>query len=517
MVIIPIFLASSTDQRYLCTFIFALKNNPMKRLAVILIILISAALANTLAARNLWAFLTYATFNSPEGPYVETYLSIDAKTVKFVLNEQGKYQATVNVLMTFRQGNEIKAFKKYELSSTEISDTTRTDFHFVDQQRIPVPNGTYDFEIQLADKNRTIPAVPYNQNVVIDFPSDKPVFSGIELVKSYKKTTETSALTKSGYDLVPNTFTFYPENESKMIFYAELYNTAKLFTGDQKFILNYYLESFESNLRINDYARSRKETPRDVVVILTELDIANLPSGNYNLVLEARDQKNEVIALRKLFIQRMNPTAQLTAAAIQTTEITNTFAERIINPDTLREYINSTYPIATGIEKAFIRESLKKADLKTMQQFLYSFWFQRVPSDPALAWQNYNEQIIKVQQNFGTPVKKGYQTDRGRVYLQYGPPNTRSVQLNEPSNYPYEIWHYYTLSNNQSNRKFVFYSPDLVTSDFILLHSDAIGEVNNPRWKVDLRSRIYSTADIQDTQVIKAWGDFEQDYWDLPN
>ena len=57
----------------------------------------------------------------------------------------------------------------------------------------------------------------------------------------------------------------------------------------------------------------------------------------------------------------------------------------------------------------------------------------------------------------------------------------------------------------------------MVTSDFLLLHSDAIGEIYNPRWKIDLRSRIYSNRDIQDTQVIKAWGDFEQDYWDLPN
>jgi uncharacterized protein YdeI (BOF family) len=57
----------------------------------------------------------------------------------------------------------------------------------------------------------------------------------------------------------------------------------------------------------------------------------------------------------------------------------------------------------------------------------------------------------------------------------------------------------------------------MVTSDFTLLHSDATGEINNQRWKIDLRNRIYSTLDIQDTQVIRAWGDMEQDYWDLPN
>lgn len=480
-------------------------------------ILFLALLSLETQSKNLWAFLTYATFDSPEGPYLESYLSVAGNSLNFIQKENGKFQATVNILMTFKLNNEIKAFKKYELFSPEIEDTTKTDFYFVDQQRVPLSNGTYDFEIQLSDKNNTAQPFPYNQNITIDYPGDKPVFSDIELVKSYTKATLVSELTKSGYDLIPYTYTFYPQNESKLIFYTELYNAEKVVGKDQKFILTWYLESFESNIRLHEYSKVKKETAREVNVLLSEISIGNLASGNYNLVLEARDQTNAVIASKKLFFQRMNPNAQMTLSEIQTTEIANTFAEKISDMDSLREYINSTYPIATGIEKTFIRSALKTADLKTRQQFLYSFWLNRDLNNPEMAWNAYKEQIYKVQVNFGTPVKKGYQTDRGRVYLQYGPPNTRSTQYNEPSNYPYEIWQYYTLSNNQRNKKFVFYSPDMVTSDFLLLHSDAIGEINNPRWKIDLRSRIYSTRDIQDTQVIKAWGDFEQDYWDLPN
>jgi GWxTD domain-containing protein len=291
----------------------------------------------------------------------------------------------------------------------------------------------------------------------------------------------------------------------------------KVLGEGQKFIVSYFIESFESNLKLNDFARVRKEIPRDVNILLTEMAIDNLASGNYNLVVEARNQQNEVITSKKLFFQRMNPGAHVTLADIQATETANTFVEAITNADTIREYINSTYPIASGIEKSFIRESLKTASLKTMQQFLYSFWIQRDPVNTKQSFLNYNAMVYKVQVNFGTPIKKGYQTDRGRVYLEYGPPNTRSTQYNEPSNYPYEIWQYYTLNNNQRNRKFVFYSPDMVTSDFQLLHSDATGEVYNTRWKIDLRDRIYNTLDLQDTQVINAWGDMQTDYWELPN
>lgn len=468
-------------------------------------------------SRNLWAFLTYASFNSPEGSYIETYLSIDGTSVRFIQKDNGKFQATVNILMTFKQANEIKAFKKYELNSAEIEDTTQTNFHFVDQQRIPIPNGTYDFEIQLADKNKSVAAVPYNQSITIDFPVDKPSFSSIELVKSYSRSETPNQLTKSGYDLVPYTYTFFPENESKMTFYSELYNMDKVMDVNQKFLVTYYLESFESNLKLADYARVKKESPKGVNVLLTEIGIGNLASGNYNLVVEVRNQQNELVTSKKLFFQRMNPNAKMSLNDIASTEIINTFAVKITNADTLREYINSTYPIATGLEKSFIRESLKKSDLPTMQRFFYSMWLQRDPANPAMAWNFYKEQVYKVQVNFATPVKKGYQTDRGRVYLQYGPPNTRSIQLHDPSNYPYEIWQYYKLGNNQSNKKFVFTSYELVTNDYILLHSDAIGEINNPRWQVALRNRIYTTLDIGDTQVIRAWGDMEQDYWELPN
>jgi GWxTD domain-containing protein len=467
-------------------------------------------------ARNLWAFLTYSTFNAPDGPYIETYLSVAGNSVKFVLNDNGKYQATVNVVMTFSQSDGIKAFKKYELFSPELTDTAAIGFHFIDQQRFPVPNGTYDFELQLADKNKPVQAVPFVQSLTVDFPADKPSVSGIELVKSYTKTETPGVLTKSGYDIVPYVYSFYPENEYKMVFYCELYHMNKVIPADQKYLLTYYVEPFENNMKLNDFAKVRKETPKDVSVLMAELNLQDMASGNYNLVVEARNQNNEVVAARKLFFQRINPNAKFAMSDILSTEVANTFVEKYTSSDTLREYINCTYPIATGLEKSFMRNSLKTANHKTMQQYFLSFWEERGNGNPEAAWLAYKEQVIKVQVNFGTPVKKGYQTDRGRVYLEYGAPNVRDAHYNEPSSYPYEIWQYYTLNNSQRNRKFVFYSQDMVTSDFTLLHSDAIGEVYTASWKTFLRNRIYAPLDMQDTQTINAWGEFEDSDWELP-
>jgi GWxTD domain-containing protein len=487
----------------------------MKKLIFLFIIILLPFCSES---KNLWAFLTFSTFNSPEGPYIETYLSIAGNSVKYIRKDNGKFQATVNIIMTFKQNNDIKAFKKYDLNSPEIDDTVNNNFEFLDEQRFQVPNGTYDFEIQLADKNKNAKPSPFSQTVTVDFPPDKPSFSGIQFVKSYSKSETEKVITKSGYDLVPYVYNFYPQVDSRMIFYCEFYNMDKALGPDQKYLLSYYIESFENNIRFNDFARVRKETAKPVGVLLAEFNIESLATGNYNLVVEARDQSNQVIGITKAFFQRSNPGAKLTFTEMTSLDAANTFADRYTKLDSLREFVSSTYPISSGIERAFIKDALKNADLKTLQQYFYGFWVRRDPVNPEKAWLAYLEQVRKAQYNFGTPVKKGYQTDRGRVFLEYGPPNVRSTQYNEPSSYPYEIWQYYTLNNNQINKKFVFYSPDMVTSDFFLLHSDAIGEINNPRWQIDLQSRVVAPLDLQeDTQTINSWGSFAKDYWDLPN
>lgn len=470
----------------------------------------------SLSAKNLWAYLTYVTFNSPEGPYVETYMSVAGNTVKWIKQPNGKYKATVNVLMLFKDSLNIKAYKKYELNSNEIADTNNLNFQFIDQQRFPLANGKYTFEIQLSDKNKTAPALPYTQNIVVDFPAGKPSMSGVEMIKSYAKTEQPTTLSKSGYNLIPNIYNFYNGDEAKLGFYTELYGLDKAIPQGQQYLLTYYVECFENSQKLNEFAKTKKETPKPVNVVLSEFNITDLATGNYNLVVEARSAANEVLLSKKVFFQRTNPKATYSLTMLSSTVVEGSFAEKITTADSLREYINCTYPISTGYEKDFIRFQLKKVDVPTLQKYFLSFWQQRNSTDPQKAWLEYKQQVATAEANFATKIKRGYQTDRGRVFLQYGAPNSREGHFAEPNTYPYEIWHYYTLNKSQTNKKFVFYSPDMVTADFILLHSDAIGEQYTPNWKVFLRNKMTAPLDISETQVVNVWGDYSEDAWELP-
>jgi hypothetical protein len=108
-----------------------------------------------------------------------------------------------------------------------------------------------------------------------------------------------------------------------------------------------------------------------------------------------------------------------------------------------------------------------------------------------------------VNQNFGTPSRPGYKTDRGRVYLQYGAPYDIVTSVNEPGAYPYEIWFYTTLPDKQTNIGFAFYEPSLASNDYILLHSNARGELHDMRWKVKLYENVASQDELMDYDVTE--------------
>ncbi|MFQ5334844.1 MAG: GWxTD domain-containing protein, partial [Flavobacteriales bacterium] len=150
------------------------------------------------------------------------------------------------------------------------------------------------------------------------------------------------------------------------------------------------------------------------------------------------------------------------------------------------------------------------------QKFFYSFWKMRNPADPEGQWLKYKRKLKEVNRFYKTQIKSGYETDRGRIYLRYGPPNTIVSREHEPSSYPYEIWHYYNTNDGQSNVKFVFYDPDLTTNDYQLLHSTAIGEIKDYRWHLRLQMRNTPENNLDIGTGQDHWGSEAQDLFNHP-
>ncbi|MCB0410223.1 MAG: hypothetical protein KDD29_08385, partial [Flavobacteriales bacterium] len=104
--------------------------------------LLSFIMVANICASDLQANFSYSTFYSPEqGPYLETYLSIVGGSLTYDVNENGKLQGGVEVILIFKQEEKIINFKKYRLMSVEYADSNAVAKNLLDQQRISLPNG----------------------------------------------------------------------------------------------------------------------------------------------------------------------------------------------------------------------------------------------------------------------------------------------------------------------------------------------------------------------------------------
>ncbi|MCB0483459.1 MAG: GWxTD domain-containing protein [Flavobacteriales bacterium] len=483
-----------------------------------LIIIVSLFGCFTEVQAALQSWFSYSTFYAPaKGAYIETYLSVAGASPVYQRNDAGTWQARLQVTYAFVQGDKIVKALKYHLNSPEIQDSTHAKPNFIDQQRIVLNNGTYVLRIEITDVFGN--GKPYKAEQVIEvaYPENQMSISDVQFLDVFIPSQESGPLVKHGYKLIPNIGAFFPPAADKLNFYAEVYNTDKVF-GEEKFLLRYSIADYENNKILPRFTAFVRMEGKDVNILLREISIVELPSGNYNLFLEIRDRENNLRYSKTGFFQRSNPEADEKLANFKTVDIENTFVEKYRNKDTICDLINALRPIANTGEKSTIDQLVRQRhehSQESMQKFFYGFWQNRNPADPEGEWKQYAAEVEKVNNEFSTTIKKGYETDRGRVYLQYGPPNSRISYPSEPSTYPYEVWQYYTI-RNQNNGRFIFYNSDLVTNEYELLHSTVRGELQNYRWQYVIQGRNITNRDIDDEDPGSSHGNRSDDFFEMP-
>ena len=490
----------------------------MKKTSVLLLLMLVAVAGNAqVKAKQLKPYLSTTTYCVPGmTPFVENAIAIENRSAVYNEFEPGKFKATVEITTIFRKGEET-TFSKVSVDSPVVTDTANMDGAFINQQRFPLANGEYQMEISVVDVNSSATLSPGFVTVEVNYPDGVPSISDILLFDSYAKADKPSACTKSGLDFLPRVFPFYGQSDGQLNFYAELYNSDKLYDEGQ-FLVSYYIETQESSNRMQSYSYSKRFDVGKVNVLTNSIDITELPSGNYYLVVEMRDRSNTLICSNSCPFQRSNPSVNYDLDDLSGVNIDNTFVSQITELDTLRRYIKYLDPISSELERDYASGLVRTDDIKTMQQFLFNFWSSRSPMNPKQGFEDYLAAVKRVNMSFGTTSFPGYRSDRGYVFLKYGVPDKIMQEPNEPGAYPYEIWHYQEVGH-QHNKHFVFMSKDSSTNDYQLIHSDVNGELNNPRWQLEIYSRIYGQGydqGVDQTEYEKGWGSHAGDLYNNP-
>lgn len=374
----------------------------------------------------------------------------------------------------------------------------------------------------------TLDRAMLSKELLVDSAVALPHLSQPVLLHDWQRSGASSRWVRSGYRLLVKSDAIYNRNSDTLGFYSEVHLDS---FQSSRYLLFYSLSNEQGVVVGSRQGYMRLDPAKPVQGFLGAWPLTDLPDGKYSLNLELRDSVNSVVDKRTRSLEIW--TSDLWAESNSPDSLSQAFGssgairdfdglelyqwEQYLNQLDLkgkRRQLASLRPICDAGQRLTLDRLINQNpfDEGAALSFVRFFWKQRAGDQQLMAqWSDYQQEVTKTLSMFSSRITPGYETERGRVYLQYGPPNTRTVIDNEPSAYPYEVWWYYQIKG-QRNVRFVFYNPDMVTNDYSLLHSDAFGENSDPQWRLQLFSRTTAFQNLDNSQNRGHFGSHLDDH-----
>jgi GWxTD domain-containing protein len=487
----------------------------MKRFFILVILTV---MVHSIFGQKLNALLTYRSFCDEElYPYIEFTFFFDGKSLVYAKNENNKYQAEIRITVEIKNQTATELYQKldYVLTSDEIDNLSETNRPSVyDIQNVRVPAGECVLIYTLQDLHSSeLPSIT-SSTIELKFSDTTISTSPISLYKELKEIkTPDPLFDRYGFSTVPFFKSFIPEKYNQFFFAIEIYNTLKVLAPQKTFFARTYIRNANTKYVYNETIQMSKILTKNFTYYINKIDITNLPTGEYNLMFELFSEDSTTLYyVTSKYFQRENPKATPPIQNYDNLSFIGSFVEKMNILKDMKERVACLYPIATMAEREFISSNIKIASLDQLRKFFYGFWINHAPLNPELEWKKYEAKVEFVNKEYGSTLMKGYLTDRGRVYLQYGPPNSIVEQPYDSHSYPYEMWQYFTIKE-QSDVKFIFYNQNLASNIYELLHSDATGELKDPFWKVKLSTRNTPIFNTDERDIEDYWGSSaDEDY-----
>lgn len=458
------------------------------------------AISSSFSQVKLRAYLDNKQFYAPEiGNYIEFHMQFIGYTFDYI-GVEGGLQTELAIALDIKKGEELVYSDAYRLQSPVMLDSIVDDFY--DIKRVPLEPGNYSFVLRIDDLINDQAPLSTSHMFAIEDMSDGISISDIEIAELAFQGDPASPFFKSGLEIIPRLSTFYPEQLNKLPVYFELYNTTLL--PDSVFGIKQEIINADTGDTLSDLTSYSRHKTAEVVPIFKTVDLEQVFTGKYILKYCLIDRTMRELAFQTYEFERSyEPENDLLLANLT---IDPAFQESITD-DSVFYFLESLIPILGQSSNGNFSKIFDDKDKELARLYIQSFWTKASPVNPYEAWIQYKHQVQYVQRIYGNNFQEGFETDRGRVYLQYGAPTTIVTREYSPTEYPYEIWQYNKIGRF-SNKRFIFYNPDLVNKAYRLIHSDMIGEIKNPAWPRELAKRNTTDGNIEDPNggVIDHWG-----------
>ena len=411
--------------------------------------------------------------------YVEFYYSFEQTSLTYVDTDTTDFIGGIlQIQITDSASNEIVIDKQWMVNS-EIKDPSDLNKNLIGTLGFILEKGSYKAIVTALDANSSSNSRTINEFIAVEpFKGLYVTISDIQLSSNIIPGSEntSSIFYKNTYEVTPLPAALCSENQPVLFYYLEIYN---ILNSNPESELRF--DEFVINSRGQIMTSSSKKVNKSVDdrVEVGKVNVYKFPTDTYTLIINLIDSvANYGISSSKRFFV-YNPsvvppdTMQITATPVLST----TFGS--MSQEELDDLFNKSKYIASEAEKDRY-EALTTVDAK--REFMYTFWKARDenPSDDRNQYfLDYLKRINEANDRFTAAKKDGWKTDRGRVYLVYGPPSEIERYPNQIETKPYEIWRYESLEGGV-----IFVFGDVTGyNDYQLLNSTKRGELRDDYWQ----------------------------------
>ncbi len=416
-----------------------------------------------------------------DGPYIEIYSRIIGGTTQFlsVSEEDSLLNSSVEFLVVIKdERNQIKLAEKYQVNSPESIRV----IDYWDLRRFRLDPGIYNMELQYVDLNQTQDTFLHREKIRLTDFAEPLVLSDVLLLNEVSMESNKLAFSKASFSFEPLIFESFGPDNNQLYFFAELYGA----DGVEQDIYYMYYVMEASTLIPKTQPGFKKISKTKNPVAFENFEIENLESGNYTFVLEVVNKEKATLTRRERPFTVYHPYTDYAVQYNGDSKFETSFVQTMDDGE-LNYNLKAIFPLVPNTQNAILNDLVWSDNIDAKKYFLYNFWTTRSQGNAKEVFDKYMEVARAVDRKFTATLGHGFETDRGYMFLKYGRPDDLIEVLDEPSAPPYEIWIYNHLpETNQTGVKFLFYNIGLAPNDYRLLHSNCRGELQNPRWEVEL-------------------------------
>jgi len=414
--------------------------------------------------------------------YIEIYYSfrpLDMKTTK--TETDTTVTGVLNIKIVENNKDKVVVDRTWEFDSNVGKNHSNSNSNLVGLLRFILPKGKYSCDIKGQDGNdslkQSINSFDFDIKPLND---DRFTISDLQLASSIKKVSETSdsPFYKNHYEVIPNPGLIFGDQLPVVYLYCEIYG---LNNGVESETLQ--IEYVLVDSKNQELVSQSKFIPSSVpsMVFVKTINIRKFLNGRHRVIFTVSDTLRKISEQVSKNFYIFNPNLVDTSdAGVNAIVVASEYFS--MSEEEIEEMFAISRYLATDIE---INEWERLSNYHDKQVFVYHFWRARdmTPDNP---YNEFKEEYLRRAQIsnelFYSLNRKGFSTDRGRIYCLYGKPSDIERFPGEFETKPYEIWRYDHIEGGV-----IFIFADLYGfSDMSLMHSSKLGELRDDDWQREI-------------------------------